>query len=77
VAKASEQHLEKKAQQTNFCMEIELGSVDIFSFEAVDKYGRPLRCNKYIRDVGFAKKYNLMNNKEDKDESLGEKSVES
>lgn len=51
------------AQQSNFNMEIELGSVDIFSFEPVDKYGRPLRCNNYIRDPSFIKKYNLAENK--------------
>lgn len=47
----------------NFNMEIELGSVDIFSFEPVDKYGRPLRCSKYVRELGFIRKYNLANNK--------------
>jgi hypothetical protein len=44
-----------------------MGSIDIFSFEPVDKYARPLRCNKYIRDIGFIKKYNLSMDKKDKD----------
>ena len=55
------------AQQSNFNMEVELGSVDIFSFEPVDKYGRPLRCNNFIRDVGFIRKYNLAFDKDDRD----------
>lgn len=56
------------AQQSNFNMELELGAVDIFSFEPVDKYGRPLRCNRYLRDQNFIKKYNLGTDKNDKDE---------
>ena len=60
--------MEKMAQQTNFNMEVEMGSFDIFSFEPVDKYSRPLRCNKYIRDVGFIKKYGLTQEKTNKDQ---------
>ena len=49
----------------------------MFSFEPVDDYYRPLRINKYIRDPSFYKKYNLGSSSEDKDENIGEKSIES
>ena len=65
------------AQKSSFVMEVELGSTDIFSFEPVDKYNRPLRTNRYLTDQGFIRKYNLNNNKKDKDESTGDNSAES
>ena len=58
-------------------MEVELGSTDLFSFEPVDTYFRPLRVNRYIRDPQFIKKYNLNSQKDDKDVLEGEKSIES
>lgn len=66
VIKASEQHLEKMAQNKNFQMQLEFGSIDLFAFEPVDSYFRPLRINKYIRDPAFLRKYSLHHNKEDK-----------
>lgn len=57
-------------------MEVELGSTDLFSFEPVDGFLRPLRVNPYIRDRSFRNKYNLDVDKNDKDEGLGEQSIE-
>ena len=48
----------------------------MFSFEPVDSYLRPLRVNPYIRDRAFMRKYGLEFNKSDKDEGLGEASIE-
>lgn len=58
-------------------MEIELGSTDLFSFQPVDSYYRPLRAHRYIRDPEFVKKYNLNLSKEDKDEFDPQNSIES
>lgn len=58
-------------------MEVEIGSIDLFSFEPVDQYFRPLRLTSYIRDKRFYRKYNLANNKSDKDTTDPLKSVES
>ena len=77
VVKASEQHLEKNAQKNKYNMEVELGATDIFSFEPVDRFNRPLRINSYIRDPAYIRKYNLQVVKGDRDESSGEISVES
>ena len=57
-------------------MEVQLGSTDLFSFEPVDSFLRPLRVNPYIRDRSFIMKYNLDTDKNDKDEGLGEQSIE-
>lgn len=32
-------------------MEVDLGASDLFSFEPVDHYLRPLRLHSYIRDL--------------------------
>jgi hypothetical protein len=40
-------------------MEVELGASDLFSFEPVDEYMRPLRKHKYITDTEFQKKYKI------------------
>lgn len=48
-------------------MELEFGSIDLFAFEPVDSYLRPLRINPYIKDPGFYRKYNLFVDKSDKD----------
>jgi hypothetical protein len=67
VIKVSEEVLEYYAQENEIAMEVEIGATDIFSFEPVDKYQRPLRVNSYIRDEEFIKKYSLRQNKLDKD----------
>ena len=40
-------------------MEVELGASDLFSFQPVDEYMRPLRKHKYVNDAEFLKKYNI------------------
>ena len=52
-------------------VEVELGATDLFSFEPVDSFLRPLRVNPYVRDKGFRRKYKLDTDKKDKDEELG------
>jgi hypothetical protein len=56
-------------------MEVEIGATDIFSFEPVDKYQRPLRLNGYVRDEEFINKYSLRQNKMDKDSETDVKST--
>ena len=58
-------------------MEVELGATDIFSFQPVDEFNRPLRTNKYIRDPSFIRKYGLETNKNDRDEGHGDNSAQS
>ncbi len=67
VIKVSEEVLEYYAQENEIAMEVEIGATDIFSFEPVDNYQRPLRVNSYIRDEEFIKKYSLRQSKLDKD----------
>lgn len=54
-----------------------MGSIDLFSFEPVDVYNRPLRLNHYIRDKPFYEKYQLGVNKGEKDHFRTMQSVES
>ena len=68
--------MEEYSQNNEISMEVELGSTDLFSFEPVDQFLRPLRVNPYIRDRSFRNKYNLDADKNDKDEGLGEQSIE-
>jgi hypothetical protein len=58
-------------------MEVDLGASDLFSFEPVDDYLRPLRLHKYVTDQEFMDKYNIKPNKggESKKEEL--QSIES
>ena len=51
------------AQSQNFNMELEYGAIDLFAFEPVDFYLRPLRTNKYLRDPSFLRKYSLEKDK--------------
>jgi hypothetical protein len=52
-------------------MEVDLGASDLFSFEPVDHYLRPLRLHWYIRDLEFRDKYSIKGpekaSKEDED----------
>ena len=59
--------MEEYSQNNEIEMEVEVGSTDLFSFEPVDSYLRPLRVNPYIRDRSFIRKYGLDVNKSDKD----------
>lgn len=59
-------------------MEVDLGASDLFSFEPVDHYLRPLRLHKYIRDIEFREKYNIRGpEKMSSEDADGLKSVES
>jgi hypothetical protein len=57
VVDSSEETLEKYAQSNGVLMEVDMGAIDLFSFEPVDSYNRPLRLNSYIRDRPFYEKY--------------------
>jgi hypothetical protein len=59
VIKTSEEILENYAQKYKINMEVDLGASDLFSFEPVDHYLRPLRLHSYIRDLEFRDKYNI------------------
>lgn len=54
-----------------------MGSIDLFSFEPIDMYNRPLRLHKYIRDRSFYEKYRLASSKGERDVHTHTKSVES
>lgn len=75
IIKTSEPILENYAQKNKMTLEIDLGASDLFSFEPVDHYLRPLRLHSYIRDPEFLKKYQL-NKKSNQDED-DLKSIES
>ena len=75
MIKTSEIVLEDYAQKKSIPMEIELGATDLFSFEPVDSYLRPLRLNNYITEESFIKKYSLHSSKIDKDDSYEAKSI--
>jgi hypothetical protein len=51
-------------------MEVDLGASDLFSFEPVDHYLRPLRLHSYIRDLEFREKYNIRGGKAANDDEL-------
>lgn len=50
VIKANEEILENFAQKYKLNLEVDLGATDLFSFEPVDEYMRPLRLHKYVTD---------------------------
>lgn len=58
-------------------MQTQIGATDLFSFQPVDKYQRPLRLNCYLRDQTFISKYSLRTNKIDKEGQSEEKSIQS
>ena len=77
VIDCNENNMEAFAQNNDIMMEVEMGSIDLFSFEPVDRYYRPLRLNQYVRDKRFIEKYDLITNKSNKDQTDPLKSVES
>ena len=77
VVDTSDETLERYAQSNGVLMEVDMGSIDLFSFEPVDAYNRPLRLNSYIRDRPFYEKYQLGVNKGEKDNFRTMQSVES
>lgn len=77
VVDISEETLQRYAQTNGVLMEVDMGSIDLFSFEPVDVYNRPLRLNSYIRDRPFYEKYQLGTNKGQKDNFRTMQSVES
>lgn len=58
-------------------MEVDLGASDIFSFEPVDEYMRPLRLHKYVTDQEFLDKYHIKPGTGDGDKKEELQSVES
>lgn len=59
VIKTSESNLESYAESNKMNMEIDLGASDLFSFEPVDHYLRPMRLSSYITDQEFINNYSL------------------
>lgn len=53
VVDSNDDNLEVYAQNNNVLMEVDMGSIDLFSFEPIDRYGRPLRLHSYVRDRNF------------------------